>query len=82
MRILVHALTALAAALYTWESAAQCPPTPAACQSCEHLRENSGGTLADGYYDISPDGVTAIEAYCVNQSGRSWTVIDPSHDID
>lgn len=79
MRLVIAALALLIVLVDS--SLAQCPPA-APCQSCEHLRVSSGNTLPSGFYDISPNGTTLINAYCIMEATRGWTVIDPSHDAD
>jgi hypothetical protein len=51
------------------------------CASCEEILLTGRGTNS-GYYDISPDGVVVINAYCSMTNGHGWTVIDPAHDTN
>ncbi len=58
------------------------PCLPVLPADCAEIWWNSNGTAPSGYYDISPDGQTQINAYCNMWPDRGWTVIDPAHDAN
>lgn len=70
---------AAVATLVAASARAQCPPAMP-CESCEHLRIANHNTLPSGYYDISPNGLAVINAWCIMQPTKAWTVIDPAHE--